>query len=262
VPDLSAFWPFIAAFMALVAAGIGFPIPEEIPTTGAGIWVGSTPGLGPLRWLILPVCFVGVLISDVLLYGIGWLWGPRLLERRWVQRLFPAETRKRTEENFRSYGLKVLLLVRWVPGIRSPMFITAGIMRLPLPLFILADGIAAVFGHSLLFFLGYWFGDQFKELLENAEKTVSATIKPILILTAIVAVALYLTIHFWRRPVLTGDPTEVPLIGEKVAERITASDTHVRSTAAQPGTGVDGVTGGSEHLAPSSSDQRAPSSGK
>jgi membrane protein DedA with SNARE-associated domain len=237
VPDLSNFWPIVAAFAALVAAGVGVPIPEELPTIGAGIWVGSNPELGPARWLILPVCFVGVLISDVLLYGIGRLWGPRLLEHKWVTRFMKPETRQRTERNFHHYGLKALLLVRWVPAIRSPMFITAGIMRLPLVLFILADGIAAVFGHSLLFFLAYWFGDQFRDLVMQVEYRLATTVRALLILTAIGAVAAYFTIHFFRRPVITGDPQEVPLIGEKVADKLSSPSVKIPLT--QPVGGAD-----------------------
>jgi membrane protein DedA with SNARE-associated domain len=187
---------------------------------GAGIWVASSPEVGPLRWLILPICFVGILISDVLLYGIGRLWGTRLLEHRWLARLMPPGKREQIESNFHRYGVSILLMVRWLPGIRSPMFITAGTMRLPLHRFVLADAIAAVIGHSLLFFLAYWFGDQFRELVMRAEKTVDSTIKPLLILGAIAAVTAYLLYHFWRRPVTTGDPAELPLVGERMAAKI------------------------------------------
>jgi membrane protein DedA with SNARE-associated domain len=223
VHELSDFWPFFAAFAALVAAGFGAPIPEELPTIGAGIWVASNPDFGPLRWLILPVCFAGVLISDVLLYGIGRLWGPRLLSRPWVARFMPPETRDKIEHNYQSYGTKVLLLVRWVPGIRSPMFITAGVMRLPLSRFVLADGAAAVFGHTMLFMLAYWFGDQVRALVMAAEKEVADRLTPLLVLSAIVAVTAYFVLHYLRRPVTTGDPTEVPLIGEQVAAKIDAA---------------------------------------
>ncbi len=240
--DLNIFGPMLAAFTALVAAGIGIPVPEEVPTIGAGIWVGSNPELGPLRWLILPVCFVGVLISDVLLYSIGRLWGTRLLQHRWLARWLPTATRERTERNFQEYGTKILLLVRWVPAIRSPMFITAGVMRLPLSRFILADGIAAAFGHSLLFFLGYWFGDQFLALVQGAEKSA---LKPVLVFLAIAAVSAYLVYHFWRRPVSTGDPKEVPLIGEKVAEKLSSPDLDLPRTALGHESGVkDAGAGG------------------
>ncbi len=229
MPDFSHlwFWPFIAAFVALVAAGFGAPIPEELPTIGAGIWVASNAELGHLRWLILPICFLGVMISDVLLFGMGRLFGPRLLEWNWVKRFYPSETRLRTEENFHRYGLRILLFMRWIPAIRSPMFITAGLMRLPLYRFILADGIALVFGHSLLFFLAYWFGEQFLSLVEEAEHTLETALKPILVLTVIGVVAAFLLYHFLKHPVATGDPEELkdlPIVGQKVADRLSSPE--------------------------------------
>ncbi len=221
--DLSAlFWPMAGFFVALIAAGIGFPIPEELPTIGAGIWVASNPDLGELRdlrWLALPVCCTGVICSDVLLYTIGRFWGPRLLEHRWLKRLVPPEKRAKIESNFAEYGVKVLLMIRWLPAIRSPMFVTAGIMRVPLIRFVLADGIAAVVGHSLLFFLAYWFGDQFKDLVMRIEHELDVA-KPILILAALAVVAAFLIYHFVKKPVMTGDPAELPILGEKVASKI------------------------------------------
>jgi membrane protein DedA with SNARE-associated domain len=224
VPDFTKlFWPMAGAFVSLVAAGFGAPIPEEIPTIGAAIWVASSPELGPLRWLILLVCFIGILISDTLLYGIGRLWGTKLLQHRWTARLMPPGRREQIEANFERYGVKILLLVRWVPGIRSPMFVTAGTMRLTFHRFIIADAIAAAIGHSLLFFLAYWFGDQFKDLVSTAENKAQSYVRPLLILGAILAVAIYLVFHFWKRPVTVGDPKEVPLIGPRVAAKIEQS---------------------------------------
>jgi membrane protein DedA with SNARE-associated domain len=226
VPSLSDFWPFIAAFAALVAAGFGAPIPEELPTVGAGVWVTHPEAIetfGPFRWLILPVCFAGVLISDVILYGVGRWWGPRLLQYRWAQRLIPPETWERIERNYDKYGIKVLLMVRWLPAIRSPMFISAGIMRLSFVRFVIADGIALMIGHSLLFFLAWWFGDAFQDLIMRAEERVDRY-KPILILIGVAAVTGYLIYHFIRRPVSTGDPQELPLIGGRVAARIEPCD--------------------------------------
>ncbi len=217
MPYAELFWPMLGCFGALVLAGAGAPIPEELPTITAGVWVASNPELGPARWLVLAVCFAGVLLSDIMLFGIGRYWGPRLLERPWVARIVPPDKRQKIEDNFHHYGVKILLVVRWFPGIRSPMFITAGVMRLPFLRFVLADGIAAVAGHSLLFFLAYWFGDSFRELILRAEHQVESWIKPLLVLLAITAVAGYLLYHFLRHPVSTGDPKEVPIIGEVVA---------------------------------------------
>jgi membrane protein DedA with SNARE-associated domain len=218
------FWPILTTFVLLVLAGVGAPIPEEVPTLGAGIWVANSPELGPGRWVILLVCFAGVILSDLMLYGIGRLWGPRLMQRRWLARLFPAEKRQQVEENFSRYGVKVLLAIRWIPAIRSPMFVTAGIMRVPLLRFVVADGLAAILGHSLLFFLAYWLGEQFREMIVRAEHTVGTVLKSALIVGGILAVCLSLLVHFLRRPVSTADPKELPLIGPQVAAHIEYAD--------------------------------------
>jgi membrane protein YqaA with SNARE-associated domain len=136
-----------------------------------------------------------------------------------MARLLPRARRERTEENFHRYGVSILVFGRLVPGIRSPLFLTAGTMRLPLPRFLLADGIGAVVGNSLFFFLGYWMGDSFKSLVGEAEK-----LKPILIVTGIGLLAAFLLWHFLRHPVSTGDPKEVPLIGPQVASHMKYPD--------------------------------------
>jgi membrane protein DedA with SNARE-associated domain len=238
VPDVSNWWPLIVAFASafglLVIAGFGLPVPEEGPVIAAGIWVANNTEFGVVRWLILPVCLIAIAISDVILYGIGRWWGSGLLKHGWMSRLLPPARREHIERNFHRYGLRILLLVRWLPGIRSPMFITAGIMRLPLYQFVIADGIAIIVGHSVIFGLAYWFGDQFGDLVKNAENTVDTMLRPILILVLILAIAGYLLLHFLRRPVTEGDPQEVPLIGGQVGKIIESVEKHPQEASTPP----------------------------
>jgi membrane protein DedA with SNARE-associated domain len=223
--EVIEFWPLVPTFCLLVAAGIGFPMPEELPVVGAGIWVARTAELGPLRFVALPVCILGVVISDGLLYGIGRLYGPRLLEYRWLARLLPSEKRARIEDNFHKYGVKILLFARILPGIRSPIFITAGIMKLPLKRFLLADGIYAIPGVSLLFFLAFWFTDRFQELVTKVTQERDKLLE-VLILLGIASLGAYFIYHFYRKPVPTGDPKELPLIGTQVAATIERLSPH------------------------------------
>jgi membrane protein DedA with SNARE-associated domain len=168
---------------------------------------------------MLPLCILGVIIGDGFLYGIGRIWGTRLLESRWVKRIIPEDKKIKIEGNFHRYGVWVLLFARLLPTIRSPIYIMAGVTRVPFSLFVMADGLYAVPGVSLLFFLGYWLGDQFKDLIESFERRVSAS-RPIIVLIGLAALTAYLVWHFFRHPVATGDPRlEVPVIGDKVAQR-------------------------------------------
>src|SRR5262245_20190596 len=116
---------YLGVFLALIAAGFGFPIPEELPVITAGILVGHADT--DLKWYImLPVVMAGVVIGDGILYGIGRIWGHKLLDLRWVQRNFvPPEKRAEIENNFANKGIMVLLGARLLPGIRTPIFIMA-----------------------------------------------------------------------------------------------------------------------------------------
>jgi membrane protein DedA with SNARE-associated domain len=215
-------YPYFIIFAGLLAAGLGFPIPEEIPVVTGGAWVGH-PESDLRWWIMLPVCIIGVVVSDGLLYGIGRLWGPRILKYPWIKsRLLPPERLQSIEGNFNKYGVKILLFARFLPGIRSPIFITAGIMRLPFPLFLLADGIYAIPGVSLLFFLACWFTDQLIELVKKVE-----SYRPLVIVLVLVAVGTYLLYHFLNKPVAIGDPKEMPIIGEQVAKIRLSGEFHL-----------------------------------
>jgi hypothetical protein len=146
---------------------------------------------------------------------VGRKFGTRLLQTRFFSRLLPPARREEIEQNFHKHGIKVLLFARFLPGIRSPIFIMAGVMKLPLKRFLLADGIYAIPGVSLLFFLAWWFGDQFVELIKRFEHGVESYIKPLLILVALLGVIGYMLYKFLRHPVSTGDPSDIPMV-EKV----------------------------------------------
>jgi membrane protein DedA with SNARE-associated domain len=219
--EVTALWPYLTAFASLVAAGLGAPIPEELPVVGAGTWAalpGTVENYGNFRWLILPVCILGVVISDGLLYGVGRKFGTRLLQTKLFSKLLPPAKREEIEENFHKHGIKVLLFARLLPGIRSPIFIMAGIMKLPLKRFLLADGIYAIPGVSLLFFLAWWFGDVFVDLIKNFEHGVDHYLKPLLILVALAGVIGYLVYRFLRKPVSTGDPKEMPKMVQHMSD--------------------------------------------
>jgi membrane protein DedA with SNARE-associated domain len=220
-------WQLLVFFALFASAGLGAPFPEELLIVGAGIWTSQADRYPLLRWLMLPVCIAGVLIADVLLYTIGLRYGTKLLEYRWAARFIPPQKRARIEENFKIHGVNILIFGRLLPGIRMPLFVTAGIMRLPFARFILADGIGAIVGNSLLFFLAFWFGDQFLELVKAAE----GRLKPLLILLGIGAIAAYFVYHFYRTPMPTGDLEELPPIIKQVAKGIDSVEVRILKSA-------------------------------
>src|SRR5205814_455222 len=110
-------------------------------------------------------------------------WGVRLAHIPFIKKhLLTPERMASISHNFEKYGVKILLFARLTPGIRAPIFITAGISKLPWIKFLVADGIYAVPGVSLLFLLGYWFGDTVAGLIEAGESQVRSIIWMVLLI--------------------------------------------------------------------------------
>src|SRR5204863_6020282 len=139
------------------------------------------------RWyFMLPTCIVGVIVGDSFLYLIGRFWGAKLVQLQFVRkRLLTPERFASIATNFQTYGVKILLFARLTPGIRAPIFLTAGITKLPLTHFLLADAIYAIPGVSLLFLLGYYFTDSIIGIIEEQDKY-----KPIIVLVVLASVGL------------------------------------------------------------------------
>lgn len=197
---------YLGIFLGLIASGCGFPIPEELPVIVAGIMVGHEET--NLKWYVmLPVVIVGVVLGDGVLYGAGRLWGDRLMRLGWVQRnLVPPEKRAEIEKNFHDRGIAVLLGARLLPGIRTPIFIMAGVLRVPLARFLLADGLYAIPGVNLLFWLSYALTDQVMEVFKQVEKY-----RPLVMVAILSAVAgALLQKYVFGRKVSTGEPPHVP----------------------------------------------------
>ncbi len=206
-------WGYLGVFVGILATGLGFPMPEELPI----VLGGALATHDEIKvWLMLPICIVGVIIGDSFLYLIGRFWGVKLVQLPFIRnKLLPPDRFASISENFQKYGVKILLFARLTPGIRAPIFLTAGITKLPITHFLFADGIYAIPGVSILFFLGYWFTDSIIDIVRQ-----SSMVKPIIILVVLVGVTVYLLYRFWRKPVITGNPTEMPPIVGPVTEKL------------------------------------------
>jgi membrane protein DedA with SNARE-associated domain len=218
-------WGYLGVFIGILATGLGFPMPEELPIILGGVLTTHDE----VRWYyMLPVCIVGVIVGDTFLYLIGRFWGTKLVELPFIRKRFLTPERLESiSENFKKYGVKILLFARLTPGIRAPIFLTAGITKLPITYFLVADGIYAIPGVSILFFLGYWFTDSIIDLVKQ-----SAMVKPIIVLVVLAGVALYVIYRFARKPMVTGAPTDMPPIVGPMTEKLEGVAESVAGTVA------------------------------
>ena len=116
VDQLAAHNTYLGVFALLLAGGLGVPIPEELPVVAAGVL--SREGLAQW-WLALPVCVLGVLSGDVILYWAGRHWGERVLSWRPVRWVLSPERERRLKGAYRRHAVKTIVIARHVIGLRA-----------------------------------------------------------------------------------------------------------------------------------------------
>lgn len=183
--------PYLLVGVPIALTGMGLPVPEEFFVIGAGI-ASHAGTLEP--WLALLTCLIGALLGDCAMYAIGYHFGHGLVrEHPWFAKLLHPRRERQMEAMIRKHGLKVFLTARFLVGVRSPVYVAAGVLRVSFRQFLLFDALCASLVVSLFFGLGYGFADHIMGLwdeIREAEKALTA-----IIVAAVAAVAFY---FYWR----------------------------------------------------------------
>lgn len=159
---------YAAVFFVLVACGFGVPIPEDITLVAGGV----ISGLGYANVHIMVVVgMLGVLVGDGLMFTAGRVFGHKILKVRFIARVMTPKRYAQVQEKFDKYGNRVLFVARFLPGLRTPIYITAGISRKVSYLrFLLMDGLAALISVPVWIYLGAYGAEQTDWLMEKVHQ--------------------------------------------------------------------------------------------
>jgi membrane protein DedA with SNARE-associated domain len=178
---------YLGIIIFMILTGAGLPLPEEVAIVAAGI-LSSVGTLDP--WLAAGSCLIGALVGDCVMYWIGHHFGRRVLrEHHWWNRFVKPEREAQMEQMLHAHGFKVLFLARFMVGIRSPVYLSAGILRLPFRRFLLYDLFCATIVIGTFFGLSYYFGEPVLKWIRGFEYWMTA-----IVVVAVASVAFYL----WR----------------------------------------------------------------
>jgi membrane protein DedA with SNARE-associated domain len=181
---------YLAIFLVLVVAGSGFPVPEEVPVIAAGI-LSANGTLDPV--VAFFCCLLGAIGGDCVMYWVGYHFGRSVLrDHQWWARFITPAREAKIEQKFRRHGLKVFFVARFLVGLRSPVYLTAGILRVSFRRFFLIDLICATAVVGTFFGLTYLFGKHVAELANSIAALAGVVV---LLATACIAYCL------WRRHV-------------------------------------------------------------
>jgi membrane protein DedA with SNARE-associated domain len=152
-------------FGLLILCGVGLPMPEDIVLIAAGLVAAETGQ----SWVAVSVLmYFGVVAGDSLIFAVGRYFGRRLLALPWTRRWLNSKKQERIAALFDRRGSAAFFIARFMPGLRAPIFCTAGAMKVRYLQFLLYDGLAALVSVPLFVWLGHFlwqkFGDDFEQM--------------------------------------------------------------------------------------------------
>ncbi|EFV63793.1 conserved hypothetical protein [Neisseria meningitidis H44/76] len=136
----------------MVICGFGVPIPEDLTLVTGGV----ISGMGYTNpHIMFAVGMLGVLVGDGIMFAAGRIWGQKILRFKPIARIMTPKRYEQVQEKFDKYGNWVLFVARFLPGLRTAVFVTAGISRKVSYLrFIIMDGLAALISVPIWIYLG------------------------------------------------------------------------------------------------------------
>lgn len=149
---------YVAVFMALLLCGAGLPLPEDITLVAGGVIAGL--GYADVH-IMAAVTMVGVLLGDAGMFLLGHHFGVHMLQWKPISLLMPPRRYAKMQDKFARYGNRLMFFARFLPGMRTAVFITAGAThRVSFWRFLLLDGLAALVSVPFWVYLGYFGADR------------------------------------------------------------------------------------------------------
>jgi membrane protein DedA with SNARE-associated domain len=116
------------------------------------------------------VGLAGILAGDTAIFWMGRRFGVHVAEIRPLRRVVTPEKLEQVEKKIRRYGNVVVLVARFLPGLRAPTFFTVGHARMPYWRFAFYDGVAALVSAPLWVAVGFWFGEDIEAAARHAAR--------------------------------------------------------------------------------------------
>jgi len=170
-------------FLILLACGLGVPIPEDI--TLAGVLAYYKAGN---VWGMIAVGFAGVMVGDGAMFWLGRRYGLALARKPLVSKILTEARLARVSEVLRTRGNRILFAARFMPGLRSPLFFTAGALGVPVRVFLFYDGLAALISVPAIVYSVFFFGHQLEDVVLAIKQANQGIVALIVIVTIALAV--------------------------------------------------------------------------
>jgi membrane protein DedA with SNARE-associated domain len=225
--DHYGYW---AVLLLVMVEDFGIPVPGETILIAAAIFAGA----GRLNIVAVGVIgFVAAILGDNIGFALGHF-GGRALALRWGKYVGLTEERLvKAEFFFEKHGGKIIVVARFIEGLRQANGIIAGISGMHWRRFLIYNAIGAGLWVGTWISIGYFAGNH----IDTIYHYITNYSYYVLIAVGVVVVALIVR-HILRRRRRAHDST-----GSRADSKTEASTAAEADTGAPVGTAADGSTG-------------------
>lgn len=203
-------------FAAVFVEQMGVPLP-------AAPWLlaaGALAGAGKMNWVVaLGSASVGSVLADLIWFRLGRHYGSRVLRLLCRISLEPDTCVRRTEGVFTRYGMKGVVVAKFIPGLSTIAPPLAGSSGVSAPRFLLFDGLSSVLYAGCYILVGVLFSRQLEQIINAFAGLGRGALGVVFALFA-----LYIGYRYWQRQ---------RLLSELRMARITVDELHQRQEAGE-----------------------------
>ncbi len=150
-------WTYAVLFL-IVFAETGFVVTPFLPGDSLLFAAGALASLGSLNiFTVMALLFVAAVIGDAVNYHIGRYMGPKVLSGK--HRFLKKEYLDKTQSFYDKYGVKTIVIARFVPIVRTFAPFMAGVGAMNYGRFFAYNVIGALVWVLVCCLAGYFFGN-------------------------------------------------------------------------------------------------------
>jgi len=156
---------YMLLFAWVLIEQLGFPVPSMPLLLAAGALAGA--GRMSLS-LVLVIPIVAAIFSDVIWFETGRRRGAHVLQWLCKISLEPDSCARRTQNIFNRFGLKSLVISKFIPGLNALAAPLAGMVRTEWPNFLAYDALGAMVWSGSYVLLGFAFSSEIEGVAKRA----------------------------------------------------------------------------------------------
>ena len=117
-------------------------------------------------WAVFAGTFLGSLSGILICWKVGAMCNTRPKWHAWLAKQFGQNNLDKVHDLIRNHGRGILVVNRFVPGIRSVFTFATGLGEMPLKLVLFWGSVASILWNLFVMALGYAFGENLEDVID------------------------------------------------------------------------------------------------